>query len=200
MVVIDDPTKAASLAEALLAGGLPVAEVTLRNPNALRALRAFAAVPGMVVGAGTVINETQVDEVFDAGATFVVSPGLSAAVVRRCEHHGLAILAGVANPTDIMNALTLGLTAMKFFPAEASGGCAMLQALSGPFPQVQFVPTGGISLANVGSYLALPSVAAVGGSWMVAPNLIERGDFASVTALTLQASALVANFRPEGAR
>lgn len=198
VVVINDPADARPLADALMAGGLPIAEVTLRSPNALHALRQFATMPGMVVGAGTVINEAQVDAVVDAGASFVVSPGLSASVVRRCQHYGLPILAGVANPTDVMAALDLGLTVMKFFPAESSGGCATVQALAGPFPQVRFVPTGGISLANVGAYLALPTVAAVGGSWMVSPTLIEQGDFATITSLTGDAVALVGRLSSEG--
>ena len=200
VVVINDPSKARPLADALVAGGLPIVEVTLRSSNALEALREFATMPGMVVGGGTVINEAQVDAVADTGASFVVSPGLSPAVVRRCQHHGLPILAGVANPTDVMAALDLGLTVMKFFPAEPSGGCAALQALAGPFPQVRFVPTGGISFANVRDYLALPTVAAVGGSWMVSPALIEQGDFTTITALTHDAVALVESLRTEGLR
>ena len=200
VVALNDPSMAGPLGEALIAGGLPIAEVTLRSPNAIHALRELAAMPGIVVGAGTVVNETQVDAVVDAGASFVVSPGLSAAVVRRCQHYDLPILAGVANPTDVMAALDLGLTVMKFFPAESSGGCATLQALAGPFPQVRFVPTGGISLANVGEYLALPTVAAVGGSWMVAPTLIEQGDFATITSLTHDAVVLVGSLSAEGMR
>lgn len=175
VVVTDDPARADDLGAALVAGGLPVAEVTLRNPFALEVLGALAGRGDLLVGAGTVTTPEQVDRVHDAGAQFVVSPGLSVAVVGRCRARGLPVLPGVATASELMGALALGLGAVKFFPAEASGGPAAVSALAAAFGQVRFVPTGGISLERAPAYLAHPEVAAVGGSWMVAPDLLAAG-------------------------
>jgi 2-dehydro-3-deoxyphosphogluconate aldolase/(4S)-4-hydroxy-2-oxoglutarate aldolase len=195
VVVLEQASAAAPLAAALVAGGLPVAEVTFRTAAAGEAIRALADDPALLVGAGTVIRPEQVDEAVAAGARFVVSPGLSERVVERCREHGVPVVPGVATASDVMAALDLGLDVLKLFPAEACGGVATLKALAGPFPGVRFVPTGGISAANAASYLTLPSVAAVGGSWMVAPQLVRSGDFEAVTRLAREAVALVAEAR-----
>jgi 2-dehydro-3-deoxyphosphogluconate aldolase / (4S)-4-hydroxy-2-oxoglutarate aldolase len=195
VVVLEQPSAARRLGAALRAGGLPVAEVTFRTAAAGEAIRALADDPALLVGAGTVIRPEQVDEAVAAGARFIVSPGLSERVVERCREHGVPVVPGVATASDVMAALDLGLDVLKLFPAEACGGVATLKALAGPFPGVRFVPTGGISAANAGSYLALPSVAAVGGSWMVAPQLVRSGDFDAVRRLAGEAVALVAEAR-----
>lgn len=181
VVVLGDGGRAADLGAALVAGGLPVAEVTFRTPGADRVLATLAARGDLVVGAGTVITPEQVDAAHGAGATFVVSPGLSASVVRRCQELGLAVIPGVATATEIIAALDLGLDTVKFFPAEASGGLPAVKALAAAFPQVRFVPTGGITETTAPTYLAHPAVAAVGGSWMVAPDLLAAGDWDEVT-------------------
>jgi 2-dehydro-3-deoxyphosphogluconate aldolase / (4S)-4-hydroxy-2-oxoglutarate aldolase len=182
VVVFDDPARAGDLADAMVAGGLPVAEVTFRTPDAQAVLGAVAARTDLLVGAGTVITAEQVDRAHDAGARFVVSPGLSAAVVRRCQELGLPVFPGVASSSEIIAALDLGVDVVKFFPAEANGGLATIKALAAAFPQVRFVPTGGITEASAPDYLAHPAVAAVGGSWMVAPALLAAGDWDEVAA------------------
>ena len=144
----------------------------------------------MLVGAGTVVRPEQVDAAVEAGARFVVTPGFSARVVGRCRELGVPVIPGVATATDVIAALDHGLKLLKFFPAEAAGGIAALKALAGPFPGVRWIPTGGISATNAASYLALPSVAAVGGSWMVAPDLIAQRDFGAVTRLAREAVSL----------
>lgn len=194
VVVVEDEAQALALGAALLDGGLPIAEITFRTAGARAAIAAVAReLPELVTGAGTVINAEQVDQAVDAGARFVVSPGLSADVVRRAQHHGLPIFPGVATPSDIMAALALGLDVVKFFPAGINGGVPAIKALSAPFPGLRFVPTGGVSAANATEYLAVSSVLAVGGSWMVEKALVEAGDFAEVTRRSAQAVALVAS-------
>lgn len=189
VVVLDDAADAAPLAEALVAGGLPVAEITFRTAAAEESIRAMAARGDMIVGAGTVLTPAQVDLAAAAGATYIVSPGTSVAVVRRAQEHGLAVLPGAVTPTEIQAALELGLSTVKFFPAGTYGGPAALKALSAPFGGLKFVPTGGVSLNNLAEYLAVPSVAAVGGSWMVPAASIRTGDFATVQRLTAEAVA-----------
>jgi 2-dehydro-3-deoxyphosphogluconate aldolase/(4S)-4-hydroxy-2-oxoglutarate aldolase len=196
VVVLERLSDASALAAALVAGGLPVAEVTFRTAAAADGLRILAEDPALLVGAGTVVRPEQVDAAVAAGARFVVSPGLSPRVVERCREHDVPIVPGVATATDVIAALDLGLDLLKLFPAEACGGVATLKALAAPFPDVRFVPTGGISAANAAAYLALPCVEAVGGSWMVAPKLVESGDFDAVTRLAAEAVALVAEVRP----
>lgn len=191
VVVLDRAQDAAPLGRALLAGGLPCAEVTFRTPAAAEAIRELAADPRLLVGAGTVVRADQVDIAVAAGAAFVVSPGFSLAVVRRCQQVGVPVLPGVATPSEVMMALDAGLAAVKFFPAEANGGVSALKALSAPFGGMRFVPTGGITAGNLSAYLAVSSVLAVGGSWMVAPALIAAGDFDEVARLTSEAVALV---------
>ena len=165
VLVLDGSHDPAELAATLVEAGLPVIEVTLRTPSALDAIRAMAEVPGAVVGAGTVLNEIQLDDAVVAGAKFLVSPGLTEWLARAAE--GIPFLPGVATAGDIMRGLDLGLDRFKFFPAEAAGGIPALKALSAPFAGVRFCPTGGITAATVANWLALDAVACVGGSWIV---------------------------------
>ncbi|MCA0251634.1 MAG: bifunctional 4-hydroxy-2-oxoglutarate aldolase/2-dehydro-3-deoxy-phosphogluconate aldolase [Actinobacteria bacterium] len=189
VVVLDSASDAAPLAEALVAGGLPVAEVTLRTDAAIESIGIMAARGDMLVGAGTVLTADQVDRVVDAGASYIVSPGTSVAVVERARERGVAVLPGAVTPTEIQAALELGLDTLKFFPAGTFGGPAAIKALSAPFGQVKFVPTGGVGLNNLADYLSVPSVIAVGGSWMVPAAAIRAGDFAAVRQLTADAVA-----------
>jgi 2-dehydro-3-deoxyphosphogluconate aldolase / (4S)-4-hydroxy-2-oxoglutarate aldolase len=195
VVVVDDPLDAAPLGDALKAGGLPVAEITFRTDAAAEALGLLARDPALVVGAGTVVRPEQVDLAHDAGARFVVTPGFSKRVVERCRELGVAVIPGVATATEVIAALDRGIELVKFFPAEASGGLAMVRALHAPFPQVRFIPTGGVSAANAAAYLEQPGVAAVGGSWMVSAELIRQGDFESVARLAAEAVAITVEAR-----
>ncbi len=191
VVVVDGAEQGARLADALVAGGLPVAEITLRTAGGLDAIRAVAAnQPDVIVGAGTVTTASQVDDVVAAGARFVVSPGLSEAVVRRSQEHGIPVLPGVATPTEIMAALDLGVEVVKLFPASVVGGPAAIKAFAAPFPQLRFVPTGGVNADNLGDYLGLKPVLAVGGSWMVEKSLVTAGDWDEITRRTRDAVAL----------
>ena len=187
VVVIHDQSLATPLGSALVAGGLPLAEVTFRTPEAEAALAELARNDELVVGAGTVITAAQVDRAVDAGAAFIVSPGLDEEVVARARTRDVPIIPGVATATEIQRALALGLSIVKLFPAGPLGGPAMLAALSAPFPAVRFVPTGGIGAADLADYLALPSVLAVGGSWLVAPALLREGRWDDITQLARQA-------------
>ena len=191
VVVVDDAADAGPLAGALVAGGLPVAEVTFRTPAAADAIRAMAERGDVLVGAGTVLTPAQVDLAVAAGARYVVSPGLSRAVVERCQEHGVLPLPGAVTATEVQAAIELGLSTVKFFPAGTSGGAAAIAALTGPFAGVRFVPTGGIGPADVRDYLGIPAVAAVGGSWMVPRDRIRAGDLGTVQRLTAEAVALV---------
>ncbi|CAL8973183.1 KHG/KDPG aldolase [Propionicimonas sp. T2.31MG-18] len=188
VVVINNVDRAVGLGQALVAGGIPVAEVTLRTEAAPEAIRRMAANPDLLVGAGTVLNVAQVDKAAEAGARFIVSPGFSADVVRRAQQHDLPVFPGAVTPTEIMAALDLGLTTVKFFPANVYGGPAALRALGAPFGQVQFIPTGGVSAANLGEYLSLPNVASVGGSWMVPADAVDAGDTATIERLCREAA------------
>ena len=195
VLVVDDVAHARPIAEALVAGGLPVLEVTLRTPVALDAISEMTKVEGAVVGAGTVLNERDLDASLQAGARFIVSPGFSAAVVRRCQAVGVPVFPGVATATEIIAALDAGVDLVKFFPAESLGGVGMLKALAAPFRSVRFIPTGGIAAAQLADYLAVPAVAAVGGSWMVAPKLIADGRWDEITKLTAEAVSVAAASR-----
>ena len=166
VLVIDDAATARPLAEALVAGGLKVLEVTLRTPAALDAIREMKQVPGAIVGAGTVVSTDQVAQVRDAGAEFIVSPGLTDRLGAAVIESGIPFLPGIANAGDIMRGLDLGLTHFKFFPAETSGGLKALKALAGPFYQCRFCPTGGITEATAPDWLAFEKVLCVGGSWV----------------------------------
>jgi 2-dehydro-3-deoxyphosphogluconate aldolase/(4S)-4-hydroxy-2-oxoglutarate aldolase len=189
VVVLDDAADADGLAAALVAGGLPVAEVTFRTAAAQDAIAAMTARGDILVGAGTVLTAGQVDQAVAAGARFVVSPGLSRAVVERCAELGVLALPGAVTATEVQAALELGLSTVKFFPAGTSGGPAAIKALAAPFSDVQFVPTGGVGPANLADYLAIPAVAAVGGSWMVPRERVRAGDFAGIQQLTADAVA-----------
>lgn len=186
VLTIDDAHQARELAQALVAGGLRVLEVTLRTPAALDAIRRMNLVPGAIVGAGTVINEAQLNEARAAGAEFIVSPGLTEGLAREAIRSGLPFLPGIATASDIMRGLDLGLTHFKFFPATAAGGIPALKALAGPFGQCRFCPTGGITAENAREWLALDPVLCVGGSW-VAPR--DAGT-AEIEALARQAASL----------
>jgi 2-dehydro-3-deoxyphosphogluconate aldolase/(4S)-4-hydroxy-2-oxoglutarate aldolase len=196
VVVLDDARDAVPLAGALVAGGLPVAEVTFRTAAAADAIRAMADRGDILLGAGTVVSTAQVDEAVAAGASYVVSPGLSRAVVERCAEHGILALPGAVTATEIQAALELGLDTVKFFPAGTSGGAPAIAALAAPFGGIGFVPTGGIGPANLHEYLALDAVVAVGGSWMVPRDRIRAGDFETVQRLTADAVALLGRPAP----
>jgi 2-dehydro-3-deoxyphosphogluconate aldolase/(4S)-4-hydroxy-2-oxoglutarate aldolase len=184
------------LVDALVGGGIDVIEITLRTPDALDAIRAISAArPDVLVAVGTVLSADQADAALDAGASLLVSPGFSAAVVERALERGAAVLPGVCTPTEVETGLARGLDAFKFFPAEAAGGRPFLAALAGPYPHVRFVPTGGIDASLLGGYLALPNVLACGGSWMVSRKLLEAGDMVAVRRLAGEATDIVAAAR-----
>jgi 2-dehydro-3-deoxyphosphogluconate aldolase/(4S)-4-hydroxy-2-oxoglutarate aldolase len=189
VVVIDDPAHAGALADALVAGGLPCAEITFRTSAGEAAIRALSSRQDILIGAGTVLNAGQVDRAVDAGARFVVSPGFGIDVVTRAKERGILVLPGVATATEIQAAVGAGLDAVKFFPAEQSGGLGMLSALSAPFPGLRFMPSGGVSPTNTADYLAHPAVFAVGGSWMVPRERIAVGDFETVRRLAEETTA-----------
>jgi 2-dehydro-3-deoxyphosphogluconate aldolase / (4S)-4-hydroxy-2-oxoglutarate aldolase len=173
VLVIEDAGKAQTIATALVEGGLKVLEVTLRTPAALDVIRAMREVPGAIVGAGTVLNEADLRASLDAGAEFIVSPGLTEPLSRAAIASDVPFLPGVANAADIMRGLDLGLSRFKFFPAEASGGLAALKALAAPFGQCRFCPTGGITLASAPDWLSHPAVLCVGGSWVVPAGAVD---------------------------
>ena len=190
VVVLERADDAANLGQALRAGGLPCAEVTFRTEAAEEAIRELAKDSDMLVGAGTVLRPEQVDLAAAAGARFIVTPGFSPTVVRCCLDRGMPVYPGVATATETQFALEAGLTVVKFFPAEAAGGVGAVKALSAPYPMMRFIPTGGISPRNLAAYLAQRSVLAVGGSWLVAPELIAAGDFEEITRRTADAVKL----------
>ena len=173
VLVVDDAATAKPLAEALVAGGLTVLEVTMRTPAALVAIREMKQVPGAIVGAGTVVNTDQFEQVMDAGAEFIVSPGLTERLARPIIESGVPYLPGIANAGDIMRGLDLGLTHFKFFPAETSGGLKALKSLAAPFYQCKFCPTGGITEATAPDWLAFDPVLCVGGSWVTGGTMAE---------------------------
>lgn len=190
VLVIEDAAIAEPLAKALIAGGLPVLEVTLRTPAALDVIAAMAKVPGGVVGAGTVLNDADVKAAKAAGAQFAVSPGATEALCEACETADLPLLAGAATASEAMWLLERGYTTAKFFPAETSGGAPALKAIGGPLPQITFCPTGGVSPKNASDYLKLPNTVCVGGSWVAPADLIAAGDWDGITALAKAASTL----------
>lgn len=190
VLVVEDAGTAKPLAEALVAGGLPTLEVTLRTPAALDAIRAMAEVPGGVVGAGTLITPDDVRAAKAAGATFGVSPGATDALLAACEAEGMPLLAGAATASEAMQLLERGYDVLKFFPAEASGGAPALKAIGAPLPQISFCPTGGVSPQNAQSYLSLPNVICAGGSWVAPAGLVKAGDWAGIESLAKDASTL----------
>ncbi len=196
VVVLEDAADAGLLADALVAGGLPVAEVTFRTAAAADAIRVMADRGDVLVGAGTVLTPAQVDQAVAAGARYVVSPGTSRAVVERCFEHGIPALPGAVTATEVQAALELGLGTVKFFPAGTSGGPAAIKALAAPFVGVSFVPTGGVGPSNLADYLALPQVIAVGGSWMVPADRVAAHDKAGLVDLISAAVATARVARP----
>ncbi|MCJ7512034.1 MAG: bifunctional 4-hydroxy-2-oxoglutarate aldolase/2-dehydro-3-deoxy-phosphogluconate aldolase [Anaerolineales bacterium] len=201
VVKIDQASQATQLAEALLTGGLPCVEITFRTDAALESMRSISAsFPQMLLGAGTVLTVPQAQLAVQAGARYIVSPGMDRKVVEWCQAHDQAVLPGVATPSEIQLALEMGLRVLKFFPAEALGGIPYLEAIAAPFADLRFVPTGGISAARLADYLALPMVHAVGGSWLVTPRLLAAGDFPEITRLAREAVSIAASVRSRGSR
>ena len=196
VIKIKDAAGAVPLAPALARGGLPAAEITFRTACAAEAIqRITSELPDMLVGAGTVLTVEQAKRAKEAGASFIVSPGLNPEVVSWCIEAGVPVIPGVCTPSDIEKALSLGLYTVKFFPAEASGGVAMLKAMSAPYGDVRFMPTGGVNEKNLLEYLSFPKVVACGGSFMVNEKLIDSGDYAAITALTEKAVSLMLGYR-----
>ncbi|MCL2698107.1 MAG: bifunctional 4-hydroxy-2-oxoglutarate aldolase/2-dehydro-3-deoxy-phosphogluconate aldolase [Oscillospiraceae bacterium] len=188
VIKIDDAGDAVPLCKALAAGGLFAAEITFRTGAAEESIRRAAAeLPEMLLGAGTVLNIETAQKAADVGAKFIVSPGTNPSVVRYCTENNIAIIPGVCTPTDIEQGLSLGLTALKFFPAEAAGGLKMLRAMSAPYSQVSFMPTGGIDEKNLADYLSFKPVFACGGSWMCTAELINQKNWAEITRLSKEA-------------
>jgi len=190
VLVVDDASIAADLARALVAGGLPALEVTLRTPAALDVIREMATVAGGVVGAGTLLTPKDVENAKAAGATFGVSPGATDLLLDACEANDLPLLPGTATATEAMRLLERGYTVQKFFPAEANGGAAALKAIGAPIPQVRFCPTGGVSLKNARDYLGLSNTLCVGGSWVAPKDKVLAGDWSGITSLASEAAAL----------
>lgn len=190
VLIVEDAGKAADLARALVAGGLPALEVTLRTPAALDVIREMAGVEGGIVGAGTLITPDDVKRAKAAGAAFGVSPGATDRLLDAAEEEELPILAGAASASEAMRLYERGYDFMKFFPAEASGGAKALKALASPLPQIAFCPTGGVSLANADDYLSLPNVLCAGGSWVAPADKVASGDWAGIEALAREAAAL----------
>jgi 2-dehydro-3-deoxyphosphogluconate aldolase/(4S)-4-hydroxy-2-oxoglutarate aldolase len=191
VVVAHTPAEGVSIARALVAGGLPAIELTLRTPAALDAIRAIAdEVPEILLGAGTVVTPGQAKQAADAGARFLVSPGTTRPLVEAMGDTGLPFLPGVATVSEALTALEAGCTDLKFFPAEASGGAAFLKSVAAPVPAARFCPTGGITARSAPSYLALPNVGCVGGSWLTPADAVAAGDWHRVTALAAEAAAL----------
>lgn len=179
-VVIDDASQASMLGLAMKHGGLPCIEVTLRTPAALDAIRTLSKIEGMLVGAGTVTNAEQLQQSIDAGAKFIVTPGLDDDLIRRCQDKDLLIIPGAVTPTEIMRAQNLGLKLVKFFPSNIYGGLPAIEALSGPFPEMRFLPTGGINFTNLATFLGSAIVTACGGTWMAKRESIRTSNFPEI--------------------
>lgn len=191
VVVLNDVANASGLGDALVAGGLPVAEVTFRTAAAADSIKVLAKRGDILVGAGTVRSVDQVNQAVDAGASFLVSPGLRADIVLRAQELGVPVLPGAVTPSEILEAQALGLQTVKFFPANVYGGAPAIKALAAPFTDISFIPTGGVNAANLGEFLALPCIPAVGGSWMVPAKTVDAGEYDKVEALTREAIDLV---------
>jgi 2-dehydro-3-deoxyphosphogluconate aldolase/(4S)-4-hydroxy-2-oxoglutarate aldolase len=199
VVEIDRAEDAIDLGQALLDGGLPCAEITFRTAAAEEAIRRITSeLPDVLLGAGTVMNVEQAGKAVSAGARFIVSPGFDAKVVSWCLEHEVMVTPGVATPTEINMALDYGLSILKFFPAEALGGVKTLKAISAPYINIKFIPTGGVNLENLADYLRLPSVHACGGSWLVRRSLIKDGNFNEITRLVREALEIVHQVRSGG--
>lgn len=190
VVVLRNADHAVPLAKALLAGGIRVVEITLRSAAALEGIRRISAeVPEIIAGAGTVLTSDDLRAVAQAGGQFAISPGLTPALFAAAHDGPIPLIPGIATPSELMLAQERGFTELKFFPAEAAGGVAMLQALHGPFPRITFCPTGGISQENCKNYLSLSNVSCVGGSWIAPPELIEKGDWDTISELAVNAAS-----------
>jgi 2-dehydro-3-deoxyphosphogluconate aldolase / (4S)-4-hydroxy-2-oxoglutarate aldolase len=190
VLVVEDAAHARPLAQALIAGGLPALEVTLRTPAALDVIREMAQVPGGVVGAGTLLTPADVRAAKAAGARFGVAPGATDTLLQACEDEDLPLLPGAATASEAMALLERGYSTLKFFPAEASGGAPALKAIGAPIPQISFCPTGGVTPQNASDYLALPNVICAGGSWVAPKDAVEAGDWARIETLAREAAAL----------
>lgn len=190
VIILDDVSKARPLAEALVAGGLPILEVTLRTPNALKVMEEMAKVTGAIVGSGTVRNSVHMRASVDVGCRFMVSPGASPRLLDAADDVSIPLLPGIGTPTEAMAAAERGYSFLKFFPAEALGGAPVLKAFASPLPDITFCPTGGIDAVKAKTYLSLPNVICVGGSWVMPNDAIESGDFARIETLAREARAL----------
>ncbi|MGX9855257.1 bifunctional 4-hydroxy-2-oxoglutarate aldolase/2-dehydro-3-deoxy-phosphogluconate aldolase [Limimaricola variabilis] len=190
VLVVDDASKAADLARALVEGGLPALEVTLRTPSALDVIREMASVEGGVVGAGTLLSPKDVEAAKEAGATFGVCPGATDRILDACEANDLPLLPAAATASEVLRLLDRGYSVQKFFPAEVNGGVPALKAIGAPIPQVKFCPTGGVSLKNAPEYLALSNTLCVGGSWVAPKEMVNSGDWAGITRLAAEAAQL----------
>ncbi|MBO6164141.1 MAG: bifunctional 4-hydroxy-2-oxoglutarate aldolase/2-dehydro-3-deoxy-phosphogluconate aldolase [Lachnospiraceae bacterium] len=196
VVVLEDAKDAVRLGQALTEGGLPAAEVTFRTPAAEESIRRMSqSCPGLLVGAGTVLDTEQAERAVEAGAAFIVSPGLNPELVTWCQERGIPVFPGVQTPTEMEAAMRLGLSTVKFFPAEPAGGLPMIRAVSAPYTTLSFMPTGGISPANVRDYLKTGCIVACGGSWMVKTSMIAAGEWDRIEALVREAAAIVAECR-----
>lgn len=196
VIKLDNTEDAVPLAAALIAGGLPCAEITYRTAAATESIRRVAAeFPQMLIGAGTVLTAEQADSAMEAGAAFIVSPGLNPDTVKHCLERGYPVIPGVMTPSEIELALSLGLDTLKFFPAEAAGGLKMIKAVSAPYGMLRFMPTGGISPANLREYLSFDKIIACGGSWMVPPDAVKNKDFKTIERLTAEAVGLAEGIR-----
>ena len=196
VVVLEEAEQAVPIAKALLAGGINAMEITFRTPAAKASIaRVAQEVPEMIVGAGTVVNVEQLRDALEAGAKFIVSPGTSADVIAEAMRLNVPITPGVVTPSEIMVGLALGVKVFKFFPAESFGGLRTIKALCGPFPQIRFIPTGGINQNNAAEYFKNPKIVAVGGSWMVTKDMVAAGDFAGITEKSAAATALFREIR-----
>jgi 2-dehydro-3-deoxyphosphogluconate aldolase/(4S)-4-hydroxy-2-oxoglutarate aldolase len=190
VIILDDVAQARPLAEALVAGGLPILEVTLRTPNALRVMEKMAKVEGAIVGSGTVRTPLHMQQSIDAGCRFMVSPGISPRILDAADDVGIPLLPGIGTPSEAMTAAERGYGFLKFFPAEALGGAPVLKAFASPLPDITFCPTGGIDPNKAKTYLALPNVICVGGSWIMPAEALAANDFARIEALARDAAAL----------
>jgi 2-dehydro-3-deoxyphosphogluconate aldolase/(4S)-4-hydroxy-2-oxoglutarate aldolase len=196
VIAISDVEKAVPLARALLAGGIPCAEVTFRTAEGEECIRRITAtVPEVLVGAGTVLSPEQADRAQKAGARFVVSPGFNPRVVKHCVENGILIIPGCSNPSDMEAAMEFGLDTVKFFPAKQAGGLAYIKACAAPYTGLRFMPTGGINAENIGEYIVFDRIIACGGSWMVTKELLDAGDFAEITRLSKEAVEIVRDVR-----
>ena len=190
VIILDDVSQARPLAEALVAGGLPILEVTLRTPNALKVMEEMGKVTGAIVGSGTVRNAQHMRQSVDAGCRFMVSPGISPRILDAADDIGIPLLPGIGTPSEAMTAAERGYSFLKFFPAEALGGAPVLKAFASPLSDIKFCPTGGLDPVKAKTYLALPNVVCVGGSWMMPADALASGDWKRIEELAREASAL----------